>query len=82
MQMWERQRRDAWATFAEEHYSRLVEPNHLTRCLDLLKTLPPLDDLDAIQRRNAERIAESTRMPDHARQALFDEWFAAAYEEI
>lgn len=81
IQHWQRERRDAWATFAEEHFGRIVEPNHLTRCLDMLATLPPLNDPDALGLWNAQRIAESEAIPDHARQLLFDQWFAAAYEE-
>ena len=81
LQWWEREQRGAWATFAEEHYGRIVEPNHLQRSLDLLQTLPSLDNPGAISAWLAERDAVSATLPDQARQRLFDEWFARAYDE-
>src|SRR5262249_1119038 len=78
---WERWDGSAWLNLAEEPYGRIVEPNHLQRCLDLLQKLPPLDDTDAISSLFAARDAESEAMSDHGRQQLFDEWFATAYDE-
>jgi hypothetical protein len=68
----------AWAMFASEHYGRMVEPNHLQRSLDILETLPSLDNIDAWFE---ELERESAAMSQEARQRLFDEWFATAYEE-
>jgi hypothetical protein len=81
LEWWEREQGGAWATFAEEHYGRIVEPDHLQRSLDMLQTLPSLNDPEAISAWVAERDAESTALPDQARQRVFDEWFASAYEE-
>jgi hypothetical protein len=65
-----------WALFASEHYGRMVEPDHLTRSLDVLRTMPPLDrideELEALER-------ESEGLSLEARQRLFDEWFETAY---
>jgi hypothetical protein len=72
MQWAERADPGAWSMLASEHYGRMVEPNHLQRSLDLLETMFSLD-LDEI-------AEESAAMPDHARQRLFDEWFATAYQ--
>jgi hypothetical protein len=67
----------AWATFASEHYGRIVEPNHIQRSLDILETLPSLDSIgDWLE--DLER--ESAAMSDEARQRLFDEWFTGTYE--
>jgi hypothetical protein len=60
---------------------RLVEPDHLRRCLDILEGLPRLDDGEAIGSWLSGREAESEAMPDRARQHLFDEWFGGAYDE-
>jgi hypothetical protein len=81
LEWWEHERGGAWDSLAEEHYSRIVEPNHLQRSLDILQTLPQLDDDEAAERWLAERDGSGDPMPDHARRKLFDEWFAAAYEE-
>jgi hypothetical protein len=70
-----------WADFAAEHYSSLVEPNHLVRCLDMLKTLPRLDDAAGWDEWERQREEESARIPDHARQRLFNEWFYDHYYE-
>lgn len=78
---WEREQGGAWLTVAEDYYGRLVEPNHLQRCLDLLETLPQLDEQEGVGSWLAERDAESDALPLEARQRLFDEWFAGAYAE-
>jgi hypothetical protein len=81
LQWREREQGAAWITLADEHYGRIAEPNHLERSLDLLKTLPRLDEPKAISAWLAERDAESAALPDQARQRLFDDWFAGAYDE-
>ena len=60
----------AWSLLAEEHFGRIVEPDHL-QSLDLLQTMH-LIDLDASAR-------DSAAMSVEARRRLFDEWFATAY---
>lgn len=77
-EFWQRIDGDAWILLAEEHYGRIVEPNHLQRSLDLLETIPWDGKFDAWLE---ERKQESAAMPDHARRRLFDEWFAGAYDE-
>ena len=72
---------DTWSELAQEHYSRLIEPNVLTRSLDYLATLPMLDDSDAVNAWLENQERESAAMPDHSRQRLFDEWFATAYDQ-
>ena len=61
------------------HYGRIVEPNHLQRSLDILHTLPRLDDpttVDAwLNGDNDPPIDTQTR------ERLFQEWFQSAYEE-
>jgi hypothetical protein len=79
MQWAERAEAEAWSTLAEEHYGRVVEPDHLRRVNDLLETHPAFGDPDSWDAWLEEQQAESTAMPDHARQRLFDEWFATAY---
>ena len=77
LQSAEREGNYAWDTFAEEHYGRIVEPNHLERSLDLLRRLPHLDDpgsLSAFLEHD-----DAPELDDQARQRLFDEWFAIAY---
>jgi hypothetical protein len=81
LQWWECEQGSAWLDLAEEHYGRIVEPNHLQRCLDMLQSLPLLDDSEAISTWFAKRNAESEAMSDHARQRLFDEWFVGTYDE-
>jgi hypothetical protein len=39
---------DGWGLLADEHFGRIIEPNHLRRCLDLLEALPRLDDDEAL----------------------------------
>jgi hypothetical protein len=73
LEWWEQEQGGAWDGLAEEHYGRIVEPNHLQRSLDILQTLPRLDEREGVEDRDP--------MPDHARRKLFDEWFAGAYEE-
>jgi hypothetical protein len=38
MEWWESTQGSSWIGLADEHFGRIVEPNHLTRCLDLLET--------------------------------------------
>jgi hypothetical protein len=79
MQWSERDTGWAWAALAEEHYGRMVEPDPLRRSLDILRTLPRLDDLQALDTFLRQQEADSAAMDDHTRQRLFDEWFAEAY---
>jgi hypothetical protein len=81
LRYWEHERGDAWLTFAEEHYGRIVEPNHLQRSLDVLETLPRLGDPGSIANWLEYRQRESTAFLDEARQRLFDSWFEGAYVE-
>jgi len=81
MQWWERERGSAWLDLAEEHFGRMVEPNHLQRSLDILESLPQLDEPDALDRWLDARDAESAAIPDTARDQLFDDWFNGAYDE-
>src|SRR3954447_13583957 len=81
LQWWEREQGSAWLDLAEQHYGRLVEPNQLQRCLDVLQRLPSLVGNDSVAAWLTKREDESRAIPDHARQVLFDEWFSGAYEE-
>jgi hypothetical protein len=66
---------DAWGLLAEEHFTRIVEPDHLRRSLDILHRAGEADLwLEELQ-------AEQDELDDTARQRLFDEWFETAYEE-
>jgi hypothetical protein len=81
LEYWEREQGGAWLGIAEEHHGRIVEPNHLERCLDLLETLPHVHDQEAVDNWLAWRDAESAALPNVARQRLFEEWFEGAYDE-
>lgn len=75
LQWQERDQGDAWALLAEEHFGRIVEPNHLRRSLDILHRAVEdswLEDLEA----------ESSGFDDDFRQRLFDEWFETTYEVV
>lgn len=80
LQWQEAQQGTAWLALAEEHFGRIVEPNHLQRSLDLLTSLPALDDAGALSDWLERRSGESAALPDHIRQRLFDDWFATSYE--
>jgi hypothetical protein len=75
LQWQEREQRDAWACLAQEHFGRIVEPNHLQRSLDILHRAAEDPDqwLEELE-------AESEELDDAFRQRLFDEWFQTAYE--
>ncbi len=67
----------AWNELAEEHFGRIVEPNHLERSLDVLRRLPRLDDPDAVA-----AYLEDDDVPEldeKAKRTLFEEWFALTY---
>jgi hypothetical protein len=73
----ERQGGDAWDLLTEEHFSRIVEPNHPQRSLDILDRVAVAPD------RWLEELAEESAGYDDAfRQRLFDEWFETAYEVV
>ena len=69
---------EGWGALAEEHFGRLVEPNHLQRCLDVLDRLPRLDDetnpfwFD---------IDDGSDIPEVARRSLLREFLDGGYEE-
>jgi hypothetical protein len=75
LQWQEQESPGAWACLAEEHFGRIVEPNHLQRSLDILHRVAeaPNDWLE-------ELAEESAGYGDAFRQRLFDEWFETAYE--
>jgi hypothetical protein len=81
MQWWECERGSPWIDLADEHFGRIVEPNHLQRGLDILETLPMLTQSGALGQWLEDRDTESAAMPDEIRQRLFDEWFGSAYDE-
>ncbi len=66
---------DAWVSLSEEHFGRIVEPNHLQRSLDILHRAAEAPD-----RWLEDLEAESDESDDDYRQRLFDEWFETAYE--
>ena len=72
----------AWDMLAQEHFSRIVEPNPLTRSLDMLAVLPQLDEPGAVQRWLEESEAASAEMDEVVRRRLLDEWFEVSYEEV
>jgi len=74
-------RTDGWDALADEHFGRIVEPNHLRRCLDLLEGLPRLDDEEAIAKW-LERIEDDgSDLSEPARRLLLTEFLDGGYEE-
>jgi hypothetical protein len=71
----ERQGGDAWDLLTEEHFSRIVEPNHLQRSLDTLHRAA-----ETHHRSLEGREDEDDELDDAARQRLFDDWFETTYE--
>ena len=70
-----------WGELAEEHFGRIVEPNHLRRCLDLLEGLPRLDDDEALSTW-LERIEDDgSDLNEPARRLLLKEFLDRGYEE-
>jgi hypothetical protein len=71
---------EGWGALAEEHYGRIVEPNHLRRCLDILQRLPRLDELDAwLDEREDD---DGSDLSEPARRALLREFLDRGYEEV
>jgi hypothetical protein len=69
-----------WGALAEEHYGRLVEPNHLQRCLDILHRLPDADELDGwLEDLESD---DGSDLSDEARRQLLHEFLDRGYEEI
>jgi hypothetical protein len=69
-----------WGALAHEHFGRIVEPNHLRRCLDLLEGLPRLDDEDALAAW-LERIEDDgSDLGGPARRLLLTEFLDRGYE--
>jgi hypothetical protein len=73
---------NGWGALAEEHFGRIVEPNHLRRCLDLLEGLPQLDDEDALSAW-LERIEDDdgSDLSEPARGLLLTEFLDRGYEQ-
>jgi hypothetical protein len=70
-----------WGALADEHFGRIVEPNHLQRCLDLLDDLPRLDDEGALDAW-LERIEDDgSDLAEPARRLLLKEFLDRGYEE-
>jgi hypothetical protein len=70
-----------WGALADEHFGRIVEPNHLQRCLDLLEGLPRLDDDDALDAW-LERIEDDgSDLSEPARRLLLKEFLDRGYED-
>jgi hypothetical protein len=69
-----------WGALAEEHYGRLVEPNHLQRCLDILHRLPDADELDGwLEDLDSD---DGSDLSKEARRDLLREFLDHGYEEI
>jgi hypothetical protein len=69
-----------WSALADEHFGRVVEPNHLRRCLDLLERLPRLDDEEALSAW-VERIEDDgSDLTEPARRLLLKEFLDRGYE--
>jgi hypothetical protein len=73
-------RTNGWGTLAEEHFGRIVEPNHLQRCLDLLEGLPQLDDEKAVSEW-LESEDDTSDLSESARRLLLTEFLDRGYEE-
>jgi hypothetical protein len=73
---------NGWGELADEHFGRLVEPDHLQRCLDLLQGLPRLDDRDAVAAWLEQHDGnDGSDLPEPARRRLLTEFLDSAYEE-
>jgi hypothetical protein len=74
-------RSGGWGALADEHFGRIVEPNHLRRCLDLLEGLPRLDDEDAVAAW-LERIEDDgSDLSAPARRLLLKEFLDRGYQD-
>jgi hypothetical protein len=69
---------EGWGDLATEHYGRLVEPNHLRRCLDLLDRLPRLDDETSSFWSESD---DGSDLPEQARRQLLREFLDSGYRE-
>jgi hypothetical protein len=70
-----------WGELADDHFGRIVEPDHLRRCLDLLEGLPRLDDEEALSAW-LERIEDDgSDLGEPARRLLLKEFLDRGYEE-
>jgi hypothetical protein len=73
---------NSWGELADEHFGRLVEPNHLQRSLDLLQRLPRLDDRAAVDAWLEDHDAnDGSDLPEAARRTLLSEFLDRGYEE-
>ena len=79
MELWQRERGDAWVGLAEEHFGRVVEPNQLQRSLDGMDLfMESIREWISGERQKA-RMAESAAFSHEARVRLLDEWFSKTY---
>jgi len=81
MEWWESTEGSSWIGLADEHFGRIVEPNHLTRCLDVLEAFSSHSSPAALAAFLEHRAAESAAMPLDARRRLFEDWFELSYTE-
>ena len=69
-----------WGILAEEHYGRIVEPDHLQRSLDMVERLAGRDSLDSNWLDG--QADDGSDLPEAARLQLLREVFASGYEEL
>jgi hypothetical protein len=69
---------EGWGALASEHFGRIVEPNHLQRCLDILDRLPRLDELDSW----VFDDDDGSDLSEAARRQLLREFLDRGYEEV
>ena len=74
-------RTDGWGALADDHFGRLVEPNHLQRSLDILSTLPPISDSKALDAWIDQAQGDSSDLTPEARRLLLDDVLDTRYEE-
>jgi len=74
-------RTEGWVALAEEHFGRIVAPNHLQRCLDLLKQLPSLDDEDAISSWLEAAADDDSDLAEPARRLLLSDFLDRGYQD-
>jgi hypothetical protein len=72
---------EGWGSLAEEHFGRIVEPNHLRRCLDMLDDLPRHDDQHALDIWLKRVDDDGSDLSEPARRLLLKEFIDRGYEE-
>jgi hypothetical protein len=71
---------EGWGALASAHFGRIVEPNHLQRCLDSLARLPKLNEMDSwLEELEAD---DGSELSEAARRAVLREFLDRGYEEI